>query len=194
VHPTQGVTTWVPTHAPQPLVTRPGSVSAFLSYHACGLPLGRGPLSGRICPSDSPKVARVATSYTSCMSTSRVRLLPTGTGNMALKQHFSSLYYCSEVPGSEASSPIPWPLIVPPPPRSSLPVGIEGWHNRDRSALLGQRVTPLSWEMLKPGDAHTWRRPHLATPTPGDAHTWRRPFLAKPKAVNILTFLLGAPW
>ena len=139
-------------------------------------------------------MARVATSYTSCMSTSRVRLLPSGTGNMALKPPFSSLYYCSEVPGSEASSPVPWPLIVPPPPRSSPPVGIEGWHNRGRSALLGQRVTPLSWEMLKPGNAHTWRRPYLATPIPGDAHIWRRPFLAKPKAVNTLTFLFGAPW
>jgi len=36
----QGVTFWVPTHAPQPLVTCPGSVSTFLSYHARGLPLG----------------------------------------------------------------------------------------------------------------------------------------------------------
>ena len=40
VHPAQGVSTWVPTHAPQILVTRPGSVSAFLSYHAHGLLLG----------------------------------------------------------------------------------------------------------------------------------------------------------
>jgi len=49
-------TTWsvqVSTHAPQPLVSRPGSVSNFLSYHACGSPLGVG--------------------------TSRVRLPPTGT-------------------------------------------------------------------------------------------------------------------
>jgi len=35
----QGVTFWVPTHVPQPLVTRPGSVSTFLSYHAHGSPL-----------------------------------------------------------------------------------------------------------------------------------------------------------
>jgi len=147
VHQAQGVTTWVPTHAPQPLVTRPGSVSAFLSYHARGLPLGRGPLPGRICPRDSPKVARVATSYTSCMSTSRVRLLPTGTGKMALKPPFSSLYYCSDVPGPEASSPVPWPLIMPPPPQSSLPVGIGGWHHQGRNALLGQRVA------FKVGDA-----------------------------------------
>ena len=40
VHLAQGVTTWVPTHAPEPLVTHPGSVSTLLSYHALGLPLG----------------------------------------------------------------------------------------------------------------------------------------------------------
>jgi len=57
VHLVQGVTTWVPTHAPQVLVTRPGSVSAFLSRHTRGLPLGRGPLPGRICSRDSPEVA-----------------------------------------------------------------------------------------------------------------------------------------
>jgi len=40
VHLAQGVTFWVLTYAPQPLVTRPGSVSTFLSYYAHGLPLG----------------------------------------------------------------------------------------------------------------------------------------------------------
>jgi len=40
VHLARGVTTWVPTHAPQLLVTRPGSLSVFLSYHAHGSPLG----------------------------------------------------------------------------------------------------------------------------------------------------------
>jgi len=148
VHLAQGVTIWVPTHAPQPLVTRPGSVFAFLSYHARGLPLGQGPLLGRICPRDSPKVARVATSCTPCMSTSRVRLLPTGTGNMALKPPFSSLYYRSEVPGPEASSPVPWPLIVPPPPRSSLLVGIGGWHHRGLKRAL--RTTSHAFKV---GDA-----------------------------------------
>jgi len=64
--------------------------------------------------------------YTSCMGTSRVMSLPASTGNMALKPHFSSLYYYSEVPRSEASTPVPWPL-TPPPPGSSLPVGSEGW-------------------------------------------------------------------
>ena len=62
VYPAQGMTTWVPTLAPQLLVTRPGSISAFLPHHARRLPLGRGPLSGRVCPSDSPKVAWIATS------------------------------------------------------------------------------------------------------------------------------------
>ena len=40
VHLAQGVTFWVPTHVPQPLVTRPASVSTFLSYHARGSPMG----------------------------------------------------------------------------------------------------------------------------------------------------------
>ena len=40
VHLAQGVTLWVSTHAPQPLVTRLGSVSTFLSYHVHGSPLG----------------------------------------------------------------------------------------------------------------------------------------------------------
>jgi len=40
VHMVQGVTTWVPTHAPQPLATHSGSVSSSLLYHAHGLPLG----------------------------------------------------------------------------------------------------------------------------------------------------------
>ena len=64
------------------------------------------------------------------VGTSRVRLLHVGTRNMALKLPFSSLYNCSEVLEPEASSPVPWPLIVPPPPRSFLPVGIGGWHHR----------------------------------------------------------------
>jgi len=65
--------------------------------------------------------------YTSRMGTSRVKSLPAGTGNMALKPPFSSLYYSSEVPRPEASTPLPWPLTMPPPPRSSLPVSIGGW-------------------------------------------------------------------
>ena len=87
------------------------------------------------------------------VGTSWVRLPPTGTGTMALKPHFSSLYCYFEVPGPETSSPVPWPLTVPPPPWSSLPVGIGG-------------------DII---DASSWRRLNLMTPTPGDAHTWQRP-------------------
>jgi len=36
----QGVTFWVPTHAPQVSVTCPESVSIFLSYHTPGSSLG----------------------------------------------------------------------------------------------------------------------------------------------------------
>jgi len=116
VHLARGVTFWVPTHAPQPLVTRPGSVSTFLSYYAHGSPLGVA-LSWVV---SVPGVSRGG------VGTSRVRLPPTGTRTMALKPPLSSLHYCSKVLGSEASSPVPWPLMVSPPPRSFLPVGIGG--------------------------------------------------------------------
>ena len=107
--------------------------------------------------------------YTSCMGTSRVRSLPASTGNMALKPPFSSLYYCSEVPRPEASTSVPGPLTVSRPPRSSLPMGIWGWHPLGQSTLLGQLVTPSRWATPKPADAQSWRRPYLAMPMPGDA-------------------------
>jgi len=162
VHVAQGVTTWVPTHAPQPLVTRPGVyLPSFRTMHVVhpwawpspGSYLSQGFSRGGV-------------------GISRIGLPPTGTGTMALKPPFSSLYYCSEVPGPKASLPVPWPLTVPPPPRSSLPVGIGGWHHR-RPHL----VTPQH------GDTHTWRRPHLVTPQHGDAQSGQP-----------IDFLPWAPW
>jgi len=61
------------------------------------------------------------------------------------------------------------------PSTASLPVGIGRWHHLGQSTLLGQRVTPLRWETLKLGDAHSWRCPHLATPTPDDAQSGQHP-------------------
>jgi len=107
VHLAQGVTFWVPTHAPQPLVTCTGSVSAFLSYHAHGSPLGVA-LSWVVSVPGAPRGG---------VGTSQVRLLLTGTRTMALKPPFSSLNYCSEVLR---------PLVASPPPRSFLPMGIGG--------------------------------------------------------------------
>jgi len=98
------------------------------------------------------------------VGTSRVRLLPTGTRDMALKPPFSFPYFCSKVPGPKASY-----CVVP-----STVFPTRGYRGMAVSA-------PES------GDAHSWRRPHLATPTPGNAHTWRRP------KQSTLTFLLGAP-
>ena len=120
----------MPTHAPQPLVTRPGSVSTFLSYHARGSPLGVA-LSWVVSVPGSPSGG---------VGTSRVRLPPTGTRTMALKPPFSSPYYCSEVLR---------PLAVSTPPRSFLPMGIGGWHRRCLNL-----ATPIL------GDASPWRRLH----------------------------------
>ena len=94
VHLAQGVTFWVPAHAPKHLVTRFESVSTFLSYPAPGYPgrhpphesyLSQGPLWGD-------------------MATSRVRLLSTGA-SMTLKPPFSSLYCYPGLSGFEA---FPW--------------------------------------------------------------------------------------
>jgi len=131
VHLAQGVTFWVSTQAPQPLATRPGSVSTFLLYHAHGSPLGVALSWVVSVPGASQRWRGYFTS----------QVTPTGTRTMALKPPFS---YCSEVLR---------PLVVSPPPRSFLPVGIGGRHRR---------------------------RLNLATPHPGDALSWRRLIMATP--------------
>ena len=93
VHLARGVTFWVPTHAPQARVTRLGGISTFLSYHARGSPLVVA-LSWVVSVPGSPS---------SGVGTSRVRLLLTDTGNMALKPPSSSLRYCSELSRPKAS-------------------------------------------------------------------------------------------
>jgi len=85
VHLARGVTFWVPTQTPQPLVTSPGSVSTFLAHYARSLPLA-WPSHGSYLSQGPPSGG---------MSTSRVRLLPTCTRTMALKPPSPSLRYCS---------------------------------------------------------------------------------------------------
>ena len=82
-----GVTFWVPTHAPNHLVTHFESVSAFLLYPAPGYP-------GRDLPLESYLSQR---RLWGGRGTSRVRLPYTGVVAMALKPPFSPLYYCSLV-------------------------------------------------------------------------------------------------
>jgi len=97
VHLARGMTFRVPTHAPQPLVICPGSVSTLLSYYACGSPLGVA-LSWVVSAPGSPSGG---------MGTSRVRLPPSGIRTMALKPPSSSLYHCSEVLRPFVVSPLP---------------------------------------------------------------------------------------
>ena len=151
VHPAQGMTTWVPTHAPQPLVTRPGSISTFLSHHACRLPLGRGPLPGCVCPSGSPKVACTAASIHLMYGYFTIQVTPcryweygleaTFPFSLLLILRYRGLLPCRPLHGL----PYPWvsgggpsylwacPMVLPPP-RSFLPVGIGRWHPSDVSA------------------------------------------------------------
>ena len=152
VHMAQGVTFWVPTHAPKPLVTRFESVSTFLSYPAPGYPwawhshesyLSQGPLWGD-------------------MGTSRVRLLSIGVRTMALKPHFSLLYrcFCARRAGS---------------PHGDTPSMVFPTHGYWGVTLLVSCLgDALSWRRLAwatpyLGDAMLRRCPSLATPCPGDA-------------------------
>ena len=145
VHLAQGVTYLVPTHAPQPLLIRPGSVSTLLSYHARGSHLGMA-LSWVVSAPGSPSGG---------MGTSQVRLLPTGTRTMALKPPFSSLYYCPEVLRLLAVSPLPL---------SSLPMGIGGWYRRCPTLATPHLGDASSWRCLHLATLTPWRRPTLATP------------------------------
>jgi len=74
----RGLTFWVPTHASQSLVTRPGGVSTFLSYHARGSPLVIA-LSWVVSVSGSPS---------SGVDTSQVRISPTGARTYGLEATF----------------------------------------------------------------------------------------------------------
>ena len=150
----RGVTAWVPTLMPQLLVTRPGSVSAFLSYHAHGSPLGvalswvvsipgilqrwRGYFTSQVTPYWYWRYGFEATFLLSL-------LLLWGTGAQGLLA-------CTVTSDCVAPS-----TIFP----------TRGY----------QGVTSATPQH---GNAHTWRRLPLATPTLGDAHLWRRPLLATP--------------
>ena len=81
----RGVTSWVPTRAPQPLLTHLGGVSTFLSYHARGSPLGVA----------SSWVVSVPGFPSGGVGTSRVRLPPTGTRTYGFEAtfFFSSLLF-----------------------------------------------------------------------------------------------------
>ena len=86
-----GVTFWVPTHAPNHLVTYFESVSAFLSYPAPDCP-------GRDLFLESYLSQRRTWGG---RGTSRVRLPYTGIITMALKPPFPSLYRSLGVSGPE---------------------------------------------------------------------------------------------
>jgi len=156
------VTSWVPTHAPQPLVTCPRSVSVFLSYHAHGLPLGvalsqvisvpgilqrwRGYFTSQVTPYWYWGYGLEATFLFSL-------LLFRGTGARGLLVR--TVGSCWDAPST----------IFP----------TRGYRRVSSSEpKLTLRIKGRAFKV-------------------GDASTWRRPNLAKPKAVNPLTFLLGAP-
>ena len=139
VHLAQGVTFWVPTHAPQPLVTRPGSVSTILSYHAHGSPLG-------VALSWVVSVSGVSQRWRGYFTS---QVTPHWYWEYGLEATFLFsllLFWGTEAPHGVAPSMV------------FSTRGYRGWHRRRLNL-----ATPHL------GDAYTWRRLYLATPTPGGA-------------------------
>jgi len=148
VHLARGVTTWVPTHASQLLVTRHGSVSAFLSYHAHGSPLGLA-LSWVV---SVPGILQRWRGY----FTSQVT--PYWYWDYGLEATFLSIT-----------------VMRYGGPRPPCPY---------RDLLLCRPLHGLPYLWVSGGDINdgsTWRRLNMATPTPGDARTWRCPHLVSAK-------------
>jgi len=145
VHLAQGVTTWVPTHAPQVLVTHPVSVSAFLSHYAHGSSPGRGPLPDRICPRDSSEVAWV-------LHESGYSLLVLGIWPWS---HLS-LFLITALRYRGPRPPRPYRGLWLCRPLHDLPFS---WVSGDGSIDAWVLATPT------PSDAYTWRRPKRSTLT-----------------------------
>jgi len=147
VHLAREVTSGVPTHAPQPLVTRPGSVSTFLSHHAHGSP--------RAWPSHGSYRSRG--SPWGGMGTSRVRLLPTGTRTVALKPSFSSPCYCSGLSDLRPPSGVAPSKVFP----SHGYLGVTPSTSHLGYVLPWRRLCMVTPSL---GDAFAWRRLLLVPP------------------------------
>ena len=175
VHLMRGMTFWVPTHAPQPLVSPPRSAPTLLLHHAPGLPLGLAL---------SWAVSTLGVSLT-WRGTSRVRILPTDTRTMAFWSHLSLLFVtvlgyvltwrCFNLATPSPGDALLWRRLLLATPH---PGDTSSW----RRLIL---ATPHL------GDASSWRRLILATPYLGDASSWRWPIFATPQAVSLLTSFLG---
>jgi len=143
VHLARGVTTWVPTHAPQLLVTCPGSVSAFLSYHAHGSPLGVA-LSWVV---SVPGILQRWRGY----FTSQVTPYWYWDYGLEATFLFSLLLFRGTGVGGLLARTVTSYCVAP---STGFPtVGIRGWHYRCLNLASSQH-----------GNAHTWRRPYPATP------------------------------
>jgi len=119
----------VPTHAPKILVTRSGSVSAFLTCHACRLPPGTWPSHGSFLSqwfSNGGAYCRVPTPHAQILRELGLSLLVLGCG---LETTFLVYYHSRGTEARGLHAPTVPPPTVPPPPRSFLPVGIGGWHH-----------------------------------------------------------------
>jgi len=154
MHLARGVTAWVPTHTPKLLVTRPVSVFAFLTYHACRSPSGTWPSHGSYLSqwvSNGGVCCRVPTPYAQIPHELGLSLLELGVW---LGNHLSRLLSLFGVPRLEASTPLPCRLLL----CRLLPC--RPLHGRSYPWVSG--VTLL-------------RHRHILGPNPANAQDWSTP-------------------
>ena len=185
----RGVTFWVPTHAPQSLVTRPGVYLPFSRIMHVVLPWS-WPSHGSYLSQGLPAVAWIL---------HESGLPPTGTRTYGLEATF--LCYCSELSRSKASSRCR-PLHGLSYPWAS------GGNTMDISAWLCLLlVTPylgdaFFWRLFLLGDVFAWRCLCLAMPLSGDASlgrcvSWATPLLGDASLGRCLSWamsFLGDVW
>jgi len=141
----QGVTFWVPTHAPQVSATHPGSVSTFLSHHAPGSSLGMTLSWVVTIPGITLKWRGL---HEPGYSPLVLELWPWSHLYWYYNCGLKAIFFLS----------LTWPLAISSPPQSFLPMGIGG--RRHRRLILAMPSAPYT------GDSLYWRRLILATPHP----------------------------
>ena len=164
----------MPTHAPKSLVTRPRSVSALLTYHACRCPMGRGPFQGCLCPSGYLMVARTTAFPRLMHRYSASRVSPCWYWECGLEATFLFYYDSFRVPRPEASTPLLCRLLP--------------GHLLLRHPLWCRLVHGRSYPWVSGGGTHRVQVP--LGPDPVNTRGWSMPEAGQTPEADSLSYLI----
>jgi len=158
---------WVPTHAPNPLVIRPGSIPTLLMCHACRLPPGTCPSHGSFLSQwffNGGAYYRVTTPHAQVRREVDLSLLVLGVW---LGNHLSLLVLLFGVPRPEAST-LYCAASYCVASSTLVPTWVSGGGTTRMQALLALnpvsargRSTPESWSTPE-----AWSTPFLTSLRP----------------------------